>query len=182
MATLSSVGALTRPAGATTVVPMDWPTLSRQASLIVRAKVRETEVFRYPNEDRLWTRIHLEDVEILHARAPLAWTPETLRSFSIVQVGGSRDGITDRVPGTIAYRAGDEVLLFLEASPEDWVTVGIGLGTFFVERPPTCPPDRLDCARLAPANPSTFVSDVEFQARSAARSAADWIRDIAAYQ
>lgn len=54
--------------------------------------------------------------------------------LTIYQVGGSYDGITQRIPGTHEHQTHEEMVLFAMKHRDVLVSYGVGIGKFLVER------------------------------------------------
>jgi hypothetical protein len=108
-------------AGATTFARMSVAEMSRASSAIVRAKcVANTAGWE---EGEIWTFTAFEVEETWRGEAPARITVRLL--------GGRLGSVTSSVSGVPRFRAGEEVVLFLEPSPKgNFSIVSWEQGTF----------------------------------------------------
>lgn len=73
--------------------------------------------------------------------------------FALERAGGTLEGVTEWIPGLHRYAVGDEVVVLAERSATGWVAVGVGIGTYVIERASGCPTGAPGCGRVrfAPA-------------------------------
>ena len=116
------------PAGlATTLARMDLDELTRTAAVVARARCLATSS-RW-EDGHLWTLTTFEVTEV--------WKSETPRTIVVRLVGGQDGHRTVQVDGVPRFRAGEEVVLFLESSGKGELTVtGWAQGTFRIARDP----------------------------------------------
>jgi len=130
-------------ARAMTVAPAPVTTLASEAHLIVVGRVLWTRVEPVPR--RPWTSQTRATVVIWHtykdALAPPP--PETRDLVEVVLPGGTRGGLTTRVPGVPTLHPGEDVLLLLQAVQGGFVPIGYRLGVRRLprlgQRPPRLP-------------------------------------------
>jgi len=63
------------------------------------------------------------------------WKGHTLRTIEMTQPGGQTDVITEAIPGVPTFRAGDDVILFLDKDEEDSYVVLSGKQGRLLVRP-----------------------------------------------
>jgi hypothetical protein len=127
-AVLLLLAVLVVPAGlATTLVHMDLDELTRAAGVVARARCLATSS-RW-EDGHLWTLTTFEVTEV--------WKSETPRTIVVRLVGGRDGHRTVQVDGVPRFRAGEEVVLFLESSAMGELTVtSWAQGTFRIRRDP----------------------------------------------
>ena len=108
----------------TVVMYMDLSEMTKVSDVIVHAKVLESKVLEDQSRP-ITTRISVEAVRVLKGQNRFdngrLW-------FDLL--GGERDGMQIRVPGTPLFRAGEEVVLFLEKNSTDYALCGLQQGVF----------------------------------------------------
>ena len=113
-------------AEATVVMKLNRAEMTRMSEVVVRARVGGVTV-REEAPGRLNTLIELETIERFKGAA------EAL--IVVQQVGGVLGDWHQTIAGQNTYRVGEELVLFLDRLPSGrYVTVGIGIGRFVVER------------------------------------------------
>jgi len=113
-------------AGATTVEKMSLKDLAKKSNAIVLARV-EDETARYDANKEIYTYITLRVLEPVKG-------PKKDEVITIRQLGGTVDKIASIVPGTPAFRKGEEVVLFLtknDGAGYPWV-MGLQQGKYSV--------------------------------------------------
>lgn len=156
-----TLGANAPPARATTVHALSLAEKTHRAEAIVLAIVESVEPRAKGPEGLIWSRVRLRVLERF-AGPTTAGAP-----FELWRAGGTVAGITEWLPGLHRYRVGDEVLLFAEASPRGWVSVGVGIGTYSIERGPGCALGNPECGmahfapRVAELRPDGSVAEAE---------------------
>lgn len=133
---------------ATTLVQMDLNELTQTAAVVARARCLASSS-RW-EDGHLWTLTTFAVVEV--------WKSEAPQTFVVRLVGG-RDGprivLVDGVP---RFRAGEEVVLFLESSGKGELTVtSWAQGTFRIHRDPKTQEERVtqDTSGLGVFDPTT---------------------------
>jgi hypothetical protein len=112
-------------AGATTLLRMDIHQMTAAAAWVVRARCIASES-RW-EQGHVWTFTRFEALETLKGRGPA--------QFTVRLVGGKAGSLTSTVEGVPRFRPGEEVFLFLTATPVgDHTVVGWAQGTFRVQR------------------------------------------------
>jgi len=108
-----AAAALVAGAGATTLERMTLEKLTRSAQAIVRARCLENS----PGWDagEIWTSTSFKVKEV--------WKGSLPERFSVRLLGGRVGNVTSTVSGIPRFRAGEEVVLFLEATPRGDLTV-----------------------------------------------------------
>jgi len=115
------------PAHATQILLQTPRQMGGNSELVVQARVRSTESRWNATHTKILTQIDLTVEEGFKGNAP-----STLR---VVQLGGVVDGVRMHVAGSLAWKPGEEVLLFLEnARGGDYRVAGFSQGKFLVER------------------------------------------------
>lgn len=115
------------PASATTMIALDVPTLSRQASLIVTGRVTRVESRMTADQSRIVTDIDIEVAETLKG--------EFRKTLTLVQTGGTVGDRSQKMHGLATFTQGEEVLLFLEPrGSQRFATVGMAQGKFLIQR------------------------------------------------
>lgn len=114
-------------ARATTIERMSLEKMSRMAKVIVRARCLGNSTNQDAGE--IWTFTNFAVEEVWRGAAPAQITVRLL--------GGRTGNLTSSVSGVPRFRAGEEVLLFLEpAAHGDFSVVSWEQGTFRVRRDP----------------------------------------------
>jgi len=110
-----------RPAGATALMQMSLDQISRAAQAIVRARCIGNSTRWDAGE--IWTFTSFEVEE--------TWRGSTALQISVRLLGGRVADITSTVSGVPRFHKGEEVILFLEATPRrDYSIVSWEQGTF----------------------------------------------------
>ncbi len=123
------------PAAATTVLAMDVPSMARVSEWVVRARVIATRDvdLRPAVKSGLHTDVELEVLEVIRGSGVPA-------RYAMRLLGGTgADGIALTVPGMPRFKAGEEVVIFLEKSKDGHLPCGLEQGVWRVSRP-TSPP------------------------------------------
>ena len=116
-------------ASATTVAEMDLPEMAKLSGAIVHGTVVSTSS-RW-NEDRtlIYTDVRVQVLDTLKGNAA--------GEIVITQPGGTVGKLRVDVPGAAAYRAGQEMVLFLAPTPEGrYQVAGLSRGKFDVREDP----------------------------------------------
>jgi hypothetical protein len=112
-------------AGATTLARMSVEKMSQAAQIIVRAQCLENSTGWHAGE--IWTFTSFEVKEV--------WSGSTPERITVRLLGGRVGDITSSVSGVPRFHPGEEVVLFLEATPRgDYSIVGWQQGTFRIRR------------------------------------------------
>jgi hypothetical protein len=138
------------PAGATTLVHQEVPELTRASDAVVRATVLRTASRWSADRRRILTDVDLQVSESLKGGEAAASV------VRVVQPGGEVGDVGQRVEGLASFRAGEEVVVFLEKRAKGrFVVSGMALGKFRVERSaaaaPVAVPEPLGDARVVDA-------------------------------
>jgi len=115
-------------ATATVVLYMDLSEMTSVSQVIVHAKVVDSSVIQDANRP-ITTRTTIEAIEIYKGKESF----EKGRLWFDL-LGGEREGMQIRVPGTPTFRAGEEVILFLEKNSTDYALCGLMQGVFRVQK------------------------------------------------
>jgi len=113
-------------AAATTLLHMSLAQMARTAKVIVRARcVANATVW---DEGEIWTRTTFDVEE--------SWGgPPGSRQIAVRLLGGSLGSITSHVSGIPRFQPGEDLVLFLEASPNgDFAIVSWQQGTFRIRQ------------------------------------------------
>jgi len=114
-------------AHATQLVSMTPRQMGEQAQLVVAGKVSGAQSFWNEKRTKIFTRI---DVAV-----DASYKGATPAFVSLLQLGGTVDGVRTTVDGAIRWRVGEEVLLFLEPYTKGTYQVtGLSQGKFRIER------------------------------------------------
>lgn len=113
-------------AGATTLVAMDVPALTKGSKLVVRAVV-VSQASRWSKDGgRIMTDTVLSVSE--------TWKGPVAPQVTVMQPGGVVDDIGQKVHGTVTFKVGEEVVLFLEGRGDRFLITGMVQGRFKVDR------------------------------------------------
>jgi hypothetical protein len=118
---------LAAPALASSAVQMDVAALTHAASDIVRVRVAGSRCAWTEDHQRLVTFVEMEVLE--------GWKGAVAARLTVLQPGGERDGVGQRVAGVASLDAGEELVLFLERQGHLHRVVGLSQGVYRVERP-----------------------------------------------
>lgn len=124
------VTGLTASAGATTILRVPLDELTRGSDLVIQARVAEVAVETAPGDERqISTRVRLDVMEVFkgHHSAP---------TLTLRLTGGSTGLWTLHIPGMPRFRAGEEVVVFLEATRDGFTPAGLSAGKYTVMRNP----------------------------------------------
>jgi hypothetical protein len=105
---------------------MDVAALTRAASDVVRARVTSSRCAWTEDHRRLVTFVEMEVLE--------GWKGPAPATLTVLQPGGERDGIGQRVAGVASLNAGEELVLFLERQGQLHRIVGLSQGVYRVQR------------------------------------------------
>ncbi len=154
---------LAAPALASSAVQMDVRGLTHAASDVVHARVLSARCAWTEDHRRLVTFVEMEVLEGWKGAAPARLT--------VLQPGGERDGVGQRVAGVASLDAGEEVVLFLERQGELHRVVGLSQGVYRVERvadgsPPRAVPAAVQGLTLVrpPGSPAQLRPPVSLEA------------------
>lgn len=128
------------PAHAMTVAPAPLAALVAEADLVVQGRVLWTLV--EPVAARPWAsrtratiaiwRVYKDALAGAASRAPAGPNEQPPRAtrdlVDVLLPGGTRAGLTTRVPGVPTLRPGEDLLLLLQAMPDGFAPVGYSLG------------------------------------------------------
>ena len=115
------------PADASTHRPMSFDALVQNSDLIIYGRVLESRPARDPAVGMIWTR-----TDVLVLDCPKGQAASVV---SISEPGGIADGKGEFYPGTPQFRAGQELVLFLNWAPGNRLRVtGAMQGVYHVAR------------------------------------------------
>ena len=115
---------LATPVLASTAVQMDLAALTAAASDVVEARVVSSSASWTGDHRRLVTHVLVEVGE--------TWKGTASGRITVVQPGGERDGIGQRVSGVAPLASGERVVLFLERNGPYHRIVGLAQGVYRV--------------------------------------------------
>lgn len=114
---------------ATQVVFKTPQQMGQESAVVVRGKVASVESYWNPGHTKIFTRTQVA-VDETYKGAPLGFV-------DVVQLGGVVDGVRVTVHGAVAWRQGEEVVLFLEPYVAgSYHVAGFSQGKFDIERDP----------------------------------------------
>jgi hypothetical protein len=103
--------------------------LGQQSTLVVRGRVTNVESYWNTSRTKIFTRTSVAIDETYKGRP--------VGAVTVVQMGGVVDGVRVTVAGALAWRQGEEVVLFLEPyEAGSFHIAGFSQGKFEVERDP----------------------------------------------
>lgn len=109
---------------ASTAVPLDTPALVAAATDVVDGNV--------VSSTSVWTGDHRRIVTQVVVEVRDTWKGTAAGRITVVQPGGERDGIGQRVSGVAPLSSGERVVLFLERSGPYHRVVGLAQGVYRV--------------------------------------------------
>ena len=109
---------------ASTAVRLDTPALTAAASDVVDGTVLSSSA--------VWTADHRRIVTQVVVEVRDTWKGSAAGRITVVQPGGERDGIGQRVPGVAPLASGERVVLFLERTGPYHRVVGLAQGVYRV--------------------------------------------------
>ncbi len=114
---------------ATTVVPMGVEALTHASSHVVEARATGSTSQWNPEHTFIFTYTRFEVTQALKG--------QTSSTITVRQIGGTVEGITQKVAGVRQWNPGDEAVLFLQPSPTadgTLVVTGLMQGNFLMRR------------------------------------------------
>lgn len=127
---LAAVALHAPPAGATVVLEASLEDMTRVSALVVRAEVAAVTP---RNEGQTGARV-VTDVTLRIAEVLKGALDQDELTFTVP--GGQAGGYVMHIPGMPQFQPGQEVVLFLEPTPEGYVPSGLQQGRFSVMREP----------------------------------------------
>lgn len=127
------------PAFASAALQMDVPALTAAATDVVDGQVVSSTA--------VWTGDHRRIVTQVVVEVRDAWKGGARGRITVVQPGGERDGIGQRVSGVAELSSGERVVLFLERAGSVHRVVGLAQGVYRVQ-----PGDGVAGSRAVPAS------------------------------
>jgi hypothetical protein len=118
---------LSVPANATTVLRISLEKMTQASDLIVYAEVLSAEPVAVEGNPR-----HIRTDVRLRVIQRLKGSPQTGQNLVLELPGGRLGDYGMHVPGMPSFRAGEEVVLFLEKTAVNWALTGLGQGKFSV--------------------------------------------------
>lgn len=120
---------LTTPANATQIPYRSVESMGSDAPFVVRGEVSGVRTFWNDTHSRILTEVSVQVSERYKGAPP--------REVRIVQMGGVLDGVRMTVAGSLEWKSGEDVVLFLEDSlPGRYRVAGFTQGKFEVQRDP----------------------------------------------
>ena len=117
-------------AQATQLVSMTPRQMGEKAQLVVAGRVSGTQSFWNEKRTKIFTQIDFAVDASYKGTAPAV--------VSLLQLGGTIDGVRTTVDGAIQWRVGEEALLFIETYTKGTYQVtGLSQGKFRIERDPS---------------------------------------------
>lgn len=113
-------------AGATTLLALDVPALTKGSSVVARATVRSVEARWTKDGGRIMTDAVLEVTE--------PWKGTPAKQIVVMQPGGVVGQVGQLVHGTAKFTVGEDVVVFLEPRGDRFLLTGMLQGKFRVER------------------------------------------------
>jgi hypothetical protein len=136
-------------AGATTLLRMSLAQISQTAQVIVRARCEGN--FTAWDAGEIWTFTTFQVEEVWRGSLPVP-------QIRVRLLGGRAGNLTSNVSGVPRFRAGEDVVLFLEKTPRgDFSVVSWEQGTFRIRRGAAPGPENVtqDTASFATFDPAT---------------------------
>lgn len=118
------VALVASPAWATTLLKLDLPALTKLSASVVRGTVKSSEARWNGDHTRISTHIVISVRE--------TWKGEPQRELTVTQQGGVVGEVGQLVHGTVVFKPGDEVVLFLEEHGPRFILTGMVQGVFRV--------------------------------------------------
>jgi len=113
-------------AQATTLLSLDLPALTKGSGAIVRGVVKSNAARWTKDGGRIMTDTVIEVSE--------TWKGAPTKELIVMQPGGEVGDVGQLVHGTVKFKVGEEVVLFLEWRTERFLLTGMVQGRFKVER------------------------------------------------
>jgi len=113
-------------AHATTLLALDLTSLTKGSSTIMRGTVRSVSSRWTKDGGRIMTDAVLDVSE--------TWKGAAVKEVTVMQPGGEVGDVGQLVHGTVKFKAGDEVVVFLEGRGDRFLLTGMSQGRFKVER------------------------------------------------
>jgi hypothetical protein len=127
LGTLALAALFSDVAHATQLVSMTPRQLGEKAQLVVAGKVSAAESFWNEKRTKIFTRIDFAVDTSYKGTAPPV--------VSLLQLGGTVDGVRTTVDGAVMWKVGEEALLFIEPYTKGaYQGTGLAQGKFLIER------------------------------------------------
>lgn len=120
----AAIALLALPASATTLLKLDLPALTRLSASIVRGTVKSSQAS--------WNRDHTRISTAIVISVRETWKGAESSELTVTQEGGVVGDVGQLVHGTVAFKPGDEVVLFLEEHGPRFILTGMVQGVFRV--------------------------------------------------
>ncbi len=116
------------PADATTVLRISLEKMTRASAVILHGTVASSQAVAVKgNERHIRTDVTIEITELVKG-------PKDMRRITLELPGGQLGKYAMKIPGMPSFTAGQEVVLFLEKTAQNWALTGLGQGKFTVYR------------------------------------------------
>ncbi len=118
---------LTAPAEATTVIRISLDQMTQSSDVILYGQVvSSTPIAVNGNPRHIRTDVHIRITQQLKGRA--------MKDITLQLPGGTLGDYAMKIPGMPTFKAGGEVVLFLEKTAQNWALTGLGQGKYSVYR------------------------------------------------
>jgi hypothetical protein len=95
--------------------------------LVVSGKVAEVRSYWNPSRTKIYTETRIDVTD--------SWKGSAGASVDVIQLGGVVGHVRMNVHGALAWKQGEEVLVFLESAGDDaWQVTGFSQGKYRIER------------------------------------------------
>jgi hypothetical protein len=112
------------PAGATVMVVADESAMAAESVAVVSGWVKKVEAALHPVSEAIHTYVHIEVDEVLSGAVPAA-------DIVLRESGGRVGDLTETIFGSPDYRAGEQVVVFLDRHPDGALrTTHMAMGKF----------------------------------------------------
>lgn len=118
----AAVALLALPASATTLLKLDLPALTKMSASIVRGTVKSSQAS--------WNRDHTRISTAIVISVRETWKGAPVSELTVMQEGGVVGDVGQLVHGTVVFKPGDEVVLFLEEHGPRFILTGMVQGVF----------------------------------------------------
>jgi hypothetical protein len=112
-------------AGATTLLALDVPALTKSSQAVARARVVSVEARWTKDGGRIMTDVVLDVTE--------TWKGAPAKQIVVMQPGGIVGEVGQQVHGTARFTVGEDVVVFLEPRGDRYLLTGMLQGKFKVE-------------------------------------------------
>lgn len=113
-------------ARATSMLALDVSGLTQASDLIVRGTIVSVAAHWSGDHARIFTDAEVHVTQVWKG-------PPSTKAITVMQPGGEIDDVGQRIHGVATFRAGDDVVLFLEKRGPRYTVTGMAQGKFLVE-------------------------------------------------